>query len=180
VIAPWRRVGSTRLQRCRVFDVDAVRFEPPDGGTAETFYRIESPDWINVIPLTADDQVVFVRQYRFGTESFTLEIPGGMCDPGETPREAAWRELREETGCEAGELIELGAVHPNPALQSNRCHTFLARNMTDTGDPQPDTHEAFEVERVPLDRVPALIADGSVTHALVVAAFQLLHVTRPR
>jgi hypothetical protein len=52
--------------------------------------------------------------------------------------------------------------------------------MTDTGDPQPDTHEAFEVERVPLDRVPALIADGSVTHALVVAAFQLLHVTRPR
>lgn len=180
MFGPWRRIASSRLQRCRVFDVDAVRFEPPGGGAPETFYCIDAPDWINVIPLTADDDVLFVRQYRFGTEEFTLEIPGGMCDPGEGPREAALRELREETGYAAGELIELGFVHPNPAIQTNRCHTFLARDLIERGVPTPDGHEAFEQERVPLERVGSLIADREITHALVIAAFHLLHVSRIR
>ncbi len=174
MLRPWRRLGSSRLQSCRVFDVDEVRFEPPSGAAAETFYRIAAPDWINVIPLAEDGHVLFVRQYRFGTESFTLEIPGGMCDPGETPLAAARRELREETGHAAGEIVALGFVHPNPALQSNRCHTFLARDLRAAGAPQPDAHEEFELARVPLERVPRLIAEGDITHALVVAAFQML------
>lgn len=180
MFGPWRRVGAERLQRCRVFDLDAVRFEPPAGGTPQTFYRIDVGDWINVVPLTADDEVLFVRQYRFGTESFTLEIPGGMCDPGESPREAALRELREETGYRAGELVDLGFVHPNPAIQTNRCHTFLARDLRAEGPPEPDGNEAFEQERVPLERVGRMIADREITHALVVAAFQLLQVYRER
>jgi 8-oxo-dGTP pyrophosphatase MutT (NUDIX family) len=174
VLKPWRRLESTRLQDCRVFDVHAVRFGPPEGGAAETFYCIEAPQWVNVIPLTNDDEVLFVRQYRFGVEDFTLEIPGGMCDPGETPLEAARRELREETGYEAGSLAELGHVHPNPALQGNRCYTFLARGLEDKGDPQPDPHEQLELRRVPLDHVPKLIRTGEITHSLVVAAFHLL------
>jgi len=180
VLKPWRRLESTRLQDCRVFDVNAVRFEPPDGGAAETFYCIEAPDWINVIPLTANDDVLFVRQYRFGVRGFTLEIPGGMCDPGETPLESARRELREETGHEAGELIELGQVHPNPALQGNRCHSFLARDLSERGDPEPDPHEEFELHRVPLDRVAHLIRTGEITHSLVVAAFHLLGLSKNR
>ncbi len=177
---PWRRVGSTRLQRCRVFDVDEVRFEPPDGGQAETFYCIDAPDWINVIPLTQDGEVVLVRQYRFGTTDFTLEIPGGMCDPGESPIEAARRELAEETGYASDGWVELGWVHPNPALQGNRCHTFLARSARLVAEPQPDPHEAFELSRVPLGEIPALIGDGKITHSLVVAAFQLLTVRNHR
>lgn len=174
MLKPWRRLDSTHLQDCRVFDVNAVRFGPPHGGAAETFYCIEAPDWINVIPLTENDEVLFVRQYRFGIEGFTLEIPGGMCDPGEAPLEAAGRELREETGHRAGELIELGRVHPNPALQGNRCHSFLARNLSDCGAPDPDPHEEFELQRVPLVRVPHLIRTGEITHSLVVVAFYLL------
>ena len=174
MLRPWRLIASSRLQRCRVFDVDEVRFVPPDRNEPQTFYRIEAPDWINVIALTADDDVLLVRQYRFGTEAFTLEIPGGMCDPGEGPLDAARRELREETGHDAGELTELGFVHPNPAIQTNRCYTYLARELHEAGPPEPDEHEAFELERVSLKRIPELIADGSITHALVVAAFQLL------
>jgi len=178
VLGPWRRLGRSRLQHCRVFDLDALRFEPPGGGPAESFYRLDAPDWINVIPLTAEGEVLFVRQFRFGTESFTLEIPGGMCDPGEAPLAAARRELREETGFEAGELIDLGFVHPNPAIQTNRCHSFLARELVEKGPPTPDPHEQLELERVALARVPSLIAGREITHALVVAAFHLYEAYR--
>ena len=170
---PWRRVSSRRLQHCRVFDVDEVRFEPPGGGSAETFYCIECPDWINVIPLTAADEVLLVKQYRFGTREFTLEIPGGMCDPGESPERAARRELHEETGHEAESWTELGWVHPNPALQNNRCHTFLARDLFETPGANPDPHEELEVVRRPLSAIPDLISRREITHALVVAAFQM-------
>lgn len=170
----WRRVGATRLERCRVFDLDRVRFEPEDGGREREFYVVDAPDWINVVPLTDDGRVVFVRQFRFGVDAFTFEIPGGMCDPGEEPRAAASRELLEETGYEAGELVDLGWVHPNPAVQTNRCHTFLARGARRVASPTPDPDESLEVVTVPLDEVASLVRDGTITHALVVAAFYRL------
>lgn len=178
---PWRRIGSRRLQRCRIFDLDQVRFQPPDSRPARDFWVIEAPDWINVIPLTPEGRVLLVRQYRFGTQEFTLEIPGGMCDPGEQPLEAARRELREETGFDAERIVDLGWVHPNPAVQTNRCHTYLARDVVRVGEPTPDPNEEFEQLSVPLDEIPGLIAGRRITHALVVAAFQLLdvHPSRP-
>lgn len=159
-----------------MFDVDRVDFRPPDGGEPAPFYRIESPDWINVVPIDRDGRVVLIRQYRFGVESFTLEIPGGMCDPGESPAVSARRELLEETGYAPGELIDLGWVHPNPAVQSNRCHTFLARDAHRVAEPSPDEHEAFEVSLVERAAIRGLIAGRQITHALVVSAFQLLDV----
>lgn len=171
---PWRRIGSTRLHSCRVFDVDLVRFEPPGGGPAVSFYRIDSPDWVNVIPLTTDRRVLFVRQFRFGIDDFTLEVPGGMCDPGEAPLDAARRELREETGHAAREIVELGWVHPNPALQPNRCFSYLALDVEPAGPAEPDAHEQFELSHVPLDDVPRLIRERRITHSLVVTAFHLL------
>ena len=170
---PWRRLGSERLQDCRVFEIERVRFERPEGGE-EHFYCIEAPDWINVIPVTADRRVLLIRQFRFGLNDFTLEIPGGMCDPGESPEDAAVRELREETGHAAARMETLGWVHPNPALQGNRCHTYLAHDVVEVGEQQPDEHEEIEILHAPLDEIPALIREGRITHSLVVAAFRLL------
>ena len=170
-IKPWRRIGGDRVAACRVFDVDRVRFEPPDGRPPRDYFVVEAPDWINVVPLTAAGEVVFIRQFRFGIDEITLEIPGGMCDGSEPPAEAARRELREETGYDTDDLVDLGWVHPNPAVQSNRCHTFLARNARLVGPPAPDDDEAFEVVTYPLAEVPELIRSGAITHALVVAAF---------
>ena len=90
------------------------------------------------------------------------------------PAAAAARELREETGYAAEEIVDLGWVHPNPAIQSNRCHTFLARNVSQVGEPDPDPNESFEQLTVPLVEIPRWIAEGRLTHSLVVAAFQLL------
>ncbi len=170
----WRRVGAERLHRCAVFDLDRVRFEPPGRGLARDFYVIDAPDWINVVPVTADRRVVLVRQYRFGIESPTLEIPGGMCDGSEPPLAAASRELVEETGYESSEIVELGWVHPNPAIQANRCHSFLALDARPSGPQRPDDDESLEVELTNLDEIPRLIRDGVITHSLVIAAFHLL------
>lgn len=170
-IRRWSRLGADRMARCRVFDLDRVTFDPGDGRPPRDFYVVEAPDWINVVPVTPGGEVVLVRQYRFGIAAATLEIPGGMCDPREAPRDAAARELREETGYASDELVDLGWVHPNPAVQTNRCHSFLARHARRVGDPTPDPDEAFEIVTVPLGAIPALIRSGEITHALVVTAF---------
>ncbi len=174
----WRRLGADRLQRCRVFDLDRVRYASPAGGE-RSYFVVEAPDWINVVPLTDDGRVVLVRQFRFGIDEFTLEIPGGMCDGGEPPEATARRELREETGYDCRELVPLGFVHPNPAVQTNRCHTFLARGAFPAGDPTPDDDETLEVLAVPLPEIPVMIRDGRITHALVVAAFHRLGLAAP-
>ncbi|MDH3626029.1 MAG: NUDIX hydrolase [Acidobacteriota bacterium] len=168
---PWRRLEARRVEACKIFDLDHVRFERPEGVGSEWFYVVESIDWINVIAIDDDHRVLMVRQYRFGIEDFTLEIPGGMCDPGEQPLESARRELREETGFEADRWDDLGWVHPNPPIQNNRCFTFLARGLRRVGDPRPDPNEAFEQMVVPLADVSRLILERRITHALVLAAF---------
>jgi len=169
----WRRLDSERVARCGVFDLDAVRFEPSEGGAPRPFYVLRAPEWINVIPLTADGRVVLVQQFRFGIEAETLEIPGGMCDPGESPEAAARRELREETGYEAASLEPIGWVHPNPPLQTNRCFSFVARGLVRAGQPSPDPAERISVVEVPATDIPGLILGGRITHALVLAAFHL-------
>jgi len=173
-LKPWRRLGRERIYRCRIFDLDRVRFRPGDGRGDRDYFVVESSDWINVIPLTDDRRVVMVRQFRCGIDDFTLEIPGGMCDPGESPQDAAARELREETGYACRRLMPLGWVHPNPAIHANRCHTYLAEGAFVDGEPRPDPYEDLEVEIVPLDEVPTLIRDGTITHSLVISAFHRL------
>ncbi|HEV8630993.1 MAG TPA: NUDIX hydrolase [Thermoanaerobaculia bacterium] len=135
---------------------------------------LAAPDWVNVIPLLGDGRVVMVRQWRFGIAAPTLEIPGGVVDPGEAAADAAARELREETGYRATAWRRLGEVTPNPAILANRCATFLATGL-EAGEPLPASlDEELAVELVPLAEVPQRVARGEIHHALVVAAFYLL------
>jgi 8-oxo-dGTP pyrophosphatase MutT (NUDIX family) len=147
------------------------KHRPSAPHTAHDFFVIESVDWVNVIPLTDDDEVVFIEHYRHGTDGMSLEVPGGMIDPEDaSPMVAAAREMREETGYAANELIEIGSVHPNPALQENRCFSFLATGARLVGEPRPDDTEDIDVVRYPRREVPRLLREGRITHALVVAA----------
>ena len=177
-VKSWRRIETDRIHGGRIFDLNRIRFEPPEGGDGRWYYVIEAPDWVNVIPVTDDGSVLMVRQFRFGIAEPTLEIPGGMCDGDEAPAVAAGRELLEETGYRAGAIEEIGWVHPNPPIQNNRCHTFLARDLQYGGSAQPDGDEQLEIVQVPMSDIPRRLGDGTITHALVLAAFQLFHSRR--
>ncbi len=171
MIKPWKFVRAEKINSARVFDLLREEYISPKSGQKHDFYLINSGDWVNVIPLTPEQKVVLVKQYRFGIKDFSLEIPGGMIDPGDTPAQAAKRELLEETGYAGDEPMLLGMVHPNPAIHTNRCYTYLIKNVTYRQLSQQDSTEDIEVQTAPLSTIPHLIATGQITHALVIVAF---------
>jgi ADP-ribose pyrophosphatase len=170
-LKPWKIIRSHHDSSYRVFTIRTDRAVSPRTGEAHDFYVLESDPWVNVIPITEDNQIVLVRQYRHGLKTVTLEIPGGLVENGETALEAAKKELRQETGYEAREWIDLGRVHPNPAIQSNSCFTFVAKETHLVGGLDLDEREDIEVVLKPLAQVPQLIRDGYITHSLILAAF---------
>ena len=168
----WRRLRSEPVDDFRIFTIRRDRIVSPRTEEELDFYVLDGADWVNVIPVTEEGNLVLVRQYRHGTEATTVEIPGGAMDPGdESPLAAARRELLEETGHAAAEWSDLGWVHPNPAIQSNRCWTFLARGSRRVAAPRLDPGEDIEIFEAAPDEVKAMLKDGRITHSLVVAAF---------
>jgi ADP-ribose pyrophosphatase len=170
-IRDWERLGDELLVRYKVFDVRKSRRRSPRTGADIGFFLIDTPDWVNVVAVTADEHLVLVRQFRHGSEKVSLEIPGGLIDPHETdPAQAAARELREETGFEAEHIELLGVMNPNPALFTNRLSTFLALGCKRVGDLAMDPGEDIEVVTVPVAELDGLIRRGEIDHALVLAA----------
>ena len=159
----------------RVFQVTQHEASHPQTGATRTFSVIHSADWVNVVAITESDDIVLVRQYRHGIRRQTLEIPGGLIEPGESPEQAARRELREETGYAAEQWRQIGVVEPNPAIQSNRCYTLLATGARRVGDLELDPGEVIAVETRPLADIDTLVSTGEITHSLVVVAFYHLH-----
>lgn len=176
---PWRELRRQHVVSCRIFDVERSVAESPVDGTEHEYYRILSPDWVQIIPITPADEVVMVRQYRHGSSAIELEIPGGLIDAGEDPAAAAIRECREETGYEAPEARSLGSINPNPALHSHRLYSYYARNVRPVGEILNTATEQTEVELVPLADIPARIRAGDIDHALVVhTLWRFLHEQR--
>lgn len=171
-LPPWPTVSRGVRHDHRVFAVEEIRRRSPRTGGVCDFRLLHMPDWVNVIALTADGNVVLVEQFRHGIDSVTFEIPGGMVDPGEDPSEAAIRELAEETGYGGNEPESIGWVHPNPALQTNRCSTWLIRDARYRQPPRPDDGEQLRVVEVPSGEIGSWIEDGRITHALVIVALQ--------
>ena len=167
----WTLVAKGESTDYQILRIREDTVADPRTGKTHPRVRIDAPDWVNVIALTPEGEVLLIRQFRAGIWANSLEIPGGMVDPGEAPLAAAARELEEETGFRAGSITPLGWCHPNPALQDNRMHSFLAENCRLVGAPHLDEGEDISVERVERARIDELIREGQIRHALVLTAF---------
>lgn len=166
----WERLGSESLAATRIFDLRRVRYRHPRRGREQDFVVIEAPGWVNVLALTPDRCLVLVSQFRFGTDDFSLEIPGGVLDRGEDPVAGGLRELREETGYAGRNARIIGRVHANPAIQNNTCHVVFVEDVVPVAATQWDHDEEIAVSVRPVDEVYALAQTGKITHALVLDA----------
>lgn len=166
----WKKLGGRPVATTRIFDVESVDFHHPDQPAPRDFFLINAPDWVNVLAVTPRHELVLVRQFRFGTNDISLEIPGGVMDLGEDPVATAVRELQEETGFAGVRARLLGSVHPNPAMQTNRCHLILVEEAERRGGTNWDRDEEFEILTLPVAEVYARAWRGEITHALVLDA----------
>lgn len=169
----WEKRATTVVAKTRVLNLLGVRYRHPVRGTEKDFVVVAPSDWCNVLALTHDGRLVLVRQFRFGVDEFSLEIPGGVMEAGENPVEAGLRELREETGFTGTRARLLGSVHPNPAIQSNRCHFVLVEEAVQSAAFEWDPDEEIAVSTVPVDEVLTHARSGGITHALVLNALFL-------
>jgi 8-oxo-dGTP pyrophosphatase MutT (NUDIX family) len=174
VIQPWKKLSSAVSGDYRIFKVRTDRLVSPRTGKEHDAFVIDCANWVNVIALTPARELITVQQYRFGSQTVELEIPGGMIDPHDaTPVEAGVRELREETGYAGRDARIIGQVFPNPAIMSNTCYTVLVEDCEPRHSLQWDQGEDLVTVLTPLAEIHELVSQGRIKHSLVVAA--LLH-----
>ncbi|HQZ70900.1 MAG: NUDIX hydrolase [Anaerolineae bacterium] len=169
--ADWPLESSQPATDLFIFKSRIDQRRQPRSGQIMPRVALEAPDWVNVIAVTRDGLVILVRQFRFGTGEVSTEIPAGMVDAGETPLEAAQRELMEETGHAAERWTGLGSVAPNPAFLNNRCHLWLAEGCSKQAEPRLDGGEDIALAYWPLAAVQQAIRLGAIDHSLVICAF---------
>ncbi len=171
-IKKWVIESETDLLDTPIFRIQKRHCRPPDDGGDSDFFVIDTSDWVNVIARTNDGCVVLVKQYRFGIDEVSLEIPGGVVDSDdENPMATAKRELREETGYVSDSWRSLGKVSTNPAIFTNFCHIYLADNCVLEYEQDLDPHERIAVKTMSIGDVKKALKNGYINHSLVVAAF---------
>jgi ADP-ribose pyrophosphatase len=168
----WKTLNSQELFATGLFRMRVDRCELPDGRVMPRYYVMEFPDWVNVLPIRKDGQVVLVNQYRHAAAREFLEIPGGSTHPGNTedPRLAGERELLEETGYTAKDWLLCGSHFPNPAMQNNRLHTYIAFDCEKTSEQQLDPYEDLQVLTMDLTEVVQRWRKGEFSHSLIAAS----------
>jgi ADP-ribose pyrophosphatase len=171
MIKPWSTVSSTPKGDFRIFKIRSDLKISPRTGEQHDFFVLECVNWVNVVAVTPDEELVMVEQYRHGSNSIELEIPGGMIDADDaSPMVAGIRELREETGYEGRKAEIIGETFPNPAIMSNTCFTLLVQDCQPKHSTVFDQSEDLIARLLPVDDIPELVASGKIRHSLVVVA----------
>ena len=183
MIQPWKTLESKPAGNFSIFTIRSDRKVSPRTKQEHDFYVIDCSNWVNVIALTPEGQLVMVEQYRHGSNTVELEIPGGMIDPHDaSPEVAGQRELREETGYEGERARLIGEVFPNPAIMNNTCYTILVENCRCMHPVEFDGGEDLVTRLVPVADLPMLVASRRIRHSLIAVAlyyFELWQRSQP-
>lgn len=172
-IRGWTLLAEEEILKTPVFTVNRHVCRSPKDGQDKNFVVMAVPDWVQVLAVTEDQKVLLVRQFRLGSRQISLELPGGVVEKGQTPLEAAQRELAEETGYTAANWKQLAAFRPNPAIQNNTAYLFLAEGARLTGSTDFDENEDLDLQAVSLDELRDLVFKGTIDHAIMVAGIML-------
>ena len=171
MIEDWKQISSKQLADFRVFSVRSETKISPRTGEQHDFFVIDAVNWVNVIAVTPENELVMVEQFRHGSNKVELEIPGGMMDSTDASAlETGVRELGEETGYEGERAQIIGKISPNPAIMSNTCFTVLVENCQLKHDVKFDSSEDIITRLVPISQIPELVSSGKISHSLVVVA----------
>ena len=172
IVQESRTVYETRWLRLRK---DQCAF--PDGTELpDPWYVVEKDDYVLVVAVTAAREAVLVRQYKHGAGAVVTEFPAGFIDPGEEPAQAVRRELREETGFLAGQVIPVGVLYASPSVLSNRCHVYWCPNLVERVSPNPEPSERLRVLLVPWDDLLRDVQRGQgLSDVSSTAAFLLVY-----
>ena len=168
----WKTLTSEDLFSSGFVKMRRESCELPDGRVMPRYFIMDFPDWVNIFPVTSEGKILLIRQYRHPSQKVHIELPGGSTEPklSESPQQAAERELLEETGYRGNEVINLGYHYPNPALQSNRMHTFLILGCEKVAEPQWDEFEELENFIVTQEQLDQLILSGDLDHSVMMAS----------
>ncbi len=166
----WDEVKRVHHSDCRIFEVERVTFHHKPRNQSGEFFVINTKPWVHVIGLTPEKEVVMVQQFRFGSQTLSWEVPGGLMERGESPIDAGLRELREETGFTGDEAELIATISPNPAIQSNYCNFVLVKNVQKTSELEWDEAEEILTQTVPYDEVVEWAHNGKMIHSLSITS----------
>ncbi len=172
MITKWDTISTKRIAGLKIFSADMVTRRQSVWNKESDFVVLNSPAWVNIIPVTKDNNVVMIEQFRHGINDITLEVPGGLIEQDEQPRIAGQRECTEETGfASESNAILLGENLPNPAFLNNTCYSYLWLGCEKIAGQSLDSNEDIEVIEVPLNKIEEYIITGKIKHSLVLTAF---------
>ena len=175
MIKEWSILKREPVADYGIFALHRKKVRSPRTGRTGDVLSLEFSDWVLVVALTPQQEVVMVRQYRHGTEQICLELPGGLVDPDDaSPELSAQRELLEETGFKVSAIRLIGECYPQPAILSNRCYFYLAENAVEVQKQNLDEGEDIEIITIPLKDIRAKIQSKEISHGMVLQAFFFL------
>lgn len=154
---PWATLRVDKLQM-------------PNGNIKEEYYVLEYPTWVNMVGITNDDTILFVKQYRHGAEKILIELPAGVVEEGEAPADAARREMLEETGFAFDQIEEICQLHANPATSGNITYTYLLTGGQKIQEQELDQSEDIEVVELPIAEAKELLFSNGISQALHTSA----------
>lgn len=167
----WKVLNSTMIINHQWCKVRQDEIELPNGKVIDDYFVSIRPEVALILPITNNQEIILVRQYRHGAGEILLELPAGTFNPiQESPQAAAIRELKEETGYTSETVTHLATLYDNPVKDTNKINLFIAENVIKTGQQELDITEEIEVLLIPLKAVVAKIANGEICVAGTVAA----------